>query len=86
MIEISTAWPKKNLGVLVDGKLDMSQKCALTAQKVNHVLDCIKGSVASRSREVILPLYSMLLKPHMEYAFRCGVWSTEWNTSPTRMG
>jgi len=59
---------EKDLGVLVDGKMDMSKKAS-------HILGCIKRSVASRSREVILPLYSALVRPHLESCVQ--LWSSQ---------
>ncbi|KAF7251859.1 Mitogen-activated protein kinase-binding protein 1, partial [Varanus komodoensis] len=64
-LESSTC--ERDLGVLVDCRLNMSQQCDAVVKRANATLGCIARSVASRSREILLPLYMTLVRPQLEY-------------------
>ena len=49
---------EKDLRILADKKLNMSQQCALAAWKANYILGRSERGVACREREVIVPLHS----------------------------
>jgi len=64
---LESSLAENDVGVLVDTTLNMSQQCTLAGKKANSLWGCIRRSVASRSREVILPLYSALERPHLKH-------------------
>lgn len=57
---------EKDLGIPVDTKSNMSQQYALVVKKVNDILGCLKQNTAGRLRHMILPLYTVLLRLHLE--------------------
>ena len=57
---------ERDVGVLVERRLNRSQQCALAAKRANCILGCIKHSITSQSKAVIVPLYLALVWPHLE--------------------
>jgi len=50
------------LRALGNTKLTMSQRCTLVVKMATHLLGCIRKRVVNRSREVILPICSALVR------------------------
>jgi len=57
---------EEDVGMLVDNKLAMIQQCVLVGKKATGILGCIKKSMSSRLREMILPLCSAVVRSHLE--------------------
>jgi len=58
---------ERDLEVLVDSKLNMSEECAAAAKQANRILGSINKGITSRDKEVIIPLYSVLVRQHLEH-------------------
>jgi len=48
----------------------------LIIEKANHIVGFIKRNMTCRLRNVILPLYSVLVRPHLEYSIQ--MWSPQY--------
>jgi len=51
--QAESSFGEKALGIWVHRTLTMSQKCALNAKAAYRLLDCIRKSIARKSRELI---------------------------------
>lgn len=64
---------EKYLGVLVDTHLSMFRQWPFAPKKASSIMDCIR-SIARRSREVVLPLFSAQVRPHLASPRKGGAW------------
>lgn len=66
-MSLGSSLAKSDLGVPVNNKLKVSQQYAAAATKVNWILGCIYIGTTSKDRDVIILLYSALVRLHLDY-------------------
>ncbi len=60
----------KDLGITISKNLKFSQHCNEAAKKANRILGFVKRNFTYKSKDIILPLYISLVRPHLEYAIQ----------------
>ncbi len=58
----------KALGVTITSNLKFSQHCKEAACKANKMLGFINRNFSFKNKDIILPMYISLDRPHLEYA------------------
>ncbi len=58
----------KDLGIPVVSSLKFSQQCEDASGKANRMLGFINRNISFKSKDVILPLYTSLVRLHLENA------------------
>ena len=66
-MKLGTVHEEKDLGVIVDSELKFRKHCAAAVKKANMKLGMIKKSFACLDEDVLLPLYTSLVRSHLEY-------------------
>ncbi len=62
----------KDLGVTITSNFKFSQHCKEAACKANRMLGFINIYFSFKNKDIILPMYNSLVRPHLEYAVQHG--------------
>ncbi len=57
----------KDFGVTIASSLKFSQQCKDAAGKANRMLGFINRNFSFKNKDIILPLYASLVRPHLDY-------------------
>ena len=59
---------QRDLGILISNDCLPGRQCAMAAKKANQILGRINKSFSCKTHEVMLQIYKVFVRPHLEYA------------------
>ena len=60
----------KDLGVTFSGDMKVSLQCGIAASKGNQILGLIRRTITNKEKQLIVPLYKAIVRPHLEYCIQ----------------
>jgi hypothetical protein len=73
--ELVTSTAEKDLGIVMDNKLNFDNHINETAKKANRIAGMILGNIQYKHKSILVPLFKSLVRPILEYG------NTVWNTT-----
>ena len=67
---LNTTLKEKDLGLTISADMKVSEQCGIAAAKGNQILGLIRRNIVYKEKELIIPLYKTIVKPHLEYCIQ----------------
>ena len=67
---LNTTLKEKDLGLTVSADMKVSEQCGIAAAKGNQILGLIRRNIVYKEKELIIPLYKTIVRPHLEYCIQ----------------
>ena len=61
---------EKDLGLTISADMKVSEQCGIAAAKGNQILGLIRRNIVYKEKELIIPLYKTIVRPHLEYCIQ----------------
>ena len=61
---------EKEFGVTFSADMKVSEQCGIAASKRNQILGLIRRTITYKEKELIVPLYKAIVRPHLEYCIQ----------------
>ena len=65
-----TTVKEKDLGLTISADMKVPEQCAIAAAKGNQILGLIRRNILYKEKELIIPLYKTIVRPHLEYCIQ----------------
>ena len=75
-IELETIESEKDLGLIVNNKLDFGDQIKNCLSKANKMIAWISRNIICKSKDVMVLIYRSLIRPHLEYCVQA------WSPNP----
>jgi len=69
-VVLNTTTNEKDIGVVMQADMKVSEQCGIAARKGNQLLGMIRRNITYRDKQLMIPLYKAIVRPHLEYCIQ----------------